>query len=78
MLIACLSCVVVSHPTTPQADVIFVNTCAVRDNAESKVWQRLNEFRAMRRKGEQRAQVGVLGCMAERLKSKLLEVRGNV
>jgi len=56
------------------ADVVLLNTCAIRDNAESKIWLRLQELRAMKRKSKSRnVTVGVLGCMAERLKSKLLE-----
>ena len=58
-----------------QADVILAVTCAVRDNAEQKVWSRLDYFRSLKRKrsGELALKVGVLGCMAERLKTKLLE-----
>lgn len=54
------------------ADVIFLNTCAIRDNAEQKIWQRLRDFKKNKRKKPELI-VGVLGCMAERLKSKLLE-----
>jgi len=57
------------------ADVILVNTCAIREKAEAKIWQRLAYFKSLRRrkkKGEKPV-VGVLGCMAERLKTKLLE-----
>lgn len=57
------------------ADLILVNTCSVRDNAEQRVWGRLNAFRALRRK-HPALRVGVLGCMAERLKNKLLEHEG--
>ena len=53
------------------ADIVLLNTCAVREHAEQKIWQRLYEFRAMRRKGG-RHTVAVLGCMAERLKEKLI------
>lgn len=55
-----------------EADVIFINTCSIRENAESKVWNRL---KALKHAKKQRPDmiVGVLGCMAERLKSKLLE-----
>ncbi len=54
------------------ADLIFINTCSIRENAESKVWNRL---RSLRQAKKQRPDllVGVLGCMAERLKVKLLE-----
>jgi len=57
------------------ADVVLINTCAVRENAETKVWERLKHLRAKRRGGKSNrgGAVGLLGCMAERLKSKLLE-----
>jgi tRNA-2-methylthio-N6-dimethylallyladenosine synthase len=55
-----------------EADVIFVNTCAIRDNAEQRVRGRLKEYKAIKKKNPDLV-VGVLGCMAERLKSKLLE-----
>jgi len=58
--------------TTDDADVILLNTCAIRDNAELKIWQRLKSFKNAKRKNPSLI-VGVLGCMAERLKSKLLE-----
>lgn len=54
------------------ADVVLINTCAIRDNAEQRVRNRLNEFHA-RKKNKPKLVVGLLGCMAERLKSKLLE-----
>lgn len=55
-----------------EADVIFVNTCAIRDNAESRVWGRLRELKQIKKEKPDLI-IGVLGCMAERLKSKLLE-----
>ncbi|KAJ1914658.1 hypothetical protein H4219_004688 [Mycoemilia scoparia] len=57
------------------ADVIFLMTCAIRDKAEQKIWDRLVYLRSLKTKKQlKRApMVGVLGCMAERLKSKLLE-----
>jgi tRNA-2-methylthio-N6-dimethylallyladenosine synthase len=55
-----------------EADLIFVNTCAIRENAEQRVRKRLTEFKAVK-KGNPDLVIGVLGCMAERLKSKLLE-----
>ncbi len=55
-----------------QADIILVNTCSIRENAEQRVWGRLDLFRAQKKKRPQ-VIVGVLGCMAERLKEKLLE-----
>lgn len=56
-----------------QADVVLLNTCAIRDNAEQKVRHRLDEFRHQKRKINPGLQLGVLGCMAERLRHKLLE-----
>lgn len=55
-----------------EADVIFVNTCAIRDNAEQRVRQRLKDYKKLKRKKPEML-VGVLGCMAERLKTNLLE-----
>jgi tRNA-2-methylthio-N6-dimethylallyladenosine synthase len=55
-----------------EADVVLVNTCAIRDNAEQRVRNRLTEFNRIKRNNPN-AIIGVLGCMAERLKSKLLE-----
>ena len=54
------------------ADVIFINTCSIRDNAEVRVRNRLKEFGA-NKKRKPGLMIGVLGCMAERLKSKFLE-----
>jgi tRNA-2-methylthio-N6-dimethylallyladenosine synthase len=54
------------------ADVIFLNTCAIRDNAEQRIWNRLKQFKAQKRRNPDLI-VGVLGCMAERLKTELLE-----
>ena len=57
------------------ANVILINTCAIRDKAEAKIWQRLAYFRSLGKpkKKAERPVVGVLGCMAERLKMQLLE-----
>ena len=55
-----------------EADVIFINTCSIRDNAEQRVRNRLREFSAAKKKRPGMT-IGVLGCMAERLKSKFLE-----
>jgi tRNA-2-methylthio-N6-dimethylallyladenosine synthase len=54
------------------ADLILVNTCAIRENAESRVRQRLQDYKRAKKKNPDLL-VGVLGCMAERLKSKFLE-----
>ena len=55
------------------ADIVLINTCAIRENAEQKVRRRLDEFRAQKRNDNVRLKLGVLGCMAERLREKLLE-----
>ena len=55
-----------------EADVIFVNTCAIREGAEQRVRQRLTEYKKAKKTNPELI-VGVLGCMAERLKSKFLE-----
>ncbi len=55
-----------------KADVIFINTCSIRENAEVRVRNRLKEFKVAKSKNPGMV-VGVLGCMAERLKSKFLE-----
>jgi tRNA-2-methylthio-N6-dimethylallyladenosine synthase len=55
-----------------QADLIFVNTCSIRDKAEQTVRKRLTEFRSLK-KANPGMLVGVLGCMAERLKAKFIE-----
>jgi tRNA-2-methylthio-N6-dimethylallyladenosine synthase len=55
-----------------EADVILLNTCAIRDNAEQRVRNRLTQFQKDKRENPNKV-IGVLGCMAERLKSQLLE-----
>ena len=55
-----------------EADLIFLNTCAIRENAELRVRNRLNDFKRVKKKNP-KLLVGVLGCMAERLKSQFLE-----
>lgn len=55
-----------------EADVIFINTCSIRENAELRIRKRLTDFKAAKR-SKPGMIVGVLGCMAERLKSKFLE-----
>jgi tRNA-2-methylthio-N6-dimethylallyladenosine synthase len=58
--------------TLEEADAVFLNTCSIRDNAEQKIFNRLEFFHAMRRKRKGLI-VGVLGCMAERVKDDLIE-----
>lgn len=55
-----------------EADVIFINTCSIRDNAEQRVRKRLTDFKSAKAKNPGMI-IGVLGCMAERLKAKFLE-----
>ena len=55
------------------ADVIFLNTCAIRDGAEQKIWTRLTNLKKLKYDHKPDLIVGVLGCMAERLKTKLLD-----
>lgn len=55
-----------------EADVILINTCSIRDNAEQRIWGRLNEMRRYRR-NKPGLVVGIIGCMAERLRERLLE-----
>jgi len=58
-----------------EADAIFVNTCSVRDNAEQKVVQRLKYYQSLKRKNKKLI-VGVIGCMAERVKEDLITNHG--
>ena len=55
-----------------EADVILINTCSIRDNAEQRIWGRLSEMRRLRKQRPSLV-VGVIGCMAERLKEQLIE-----
>lgn len=54
-----------------KADIILANTCSIRDNAEQRVWGRIDQFRLQ--KNKRKVIIGIVGCMAERLKDKLLE-----
>ena len=58
-----------------QADAILLNTCSIRDNAEQKILHRLDALNALRKKGRQLI-IGVVGCMAERVKENLIENYG--
>ncbi|QAA82595.1 tRNA (N6-isopentenyl adenosine(37)-C2)-methylthiotransferase MiaB [Aequorivita sp. H23M31] len=55
------------------ADLVLVNTCSIRDKAEQTIRKRLEKYNAVKRENNPNMKVGVLGCMAERLKEKLLE-----
>jgi len=59
-------------PSFENADLIFINTCSIRDKAEQTVRKRLSQFNALKKKKPELL-IGVLGCMAERLKTRLLE-----
>lgn len=54
------------------ADIILINTCSIRDNAEQRIWGRLSDMRRLRKKNPA-LKIGIIGCMAERLKEQLLE-----
>ncbi len=60
-----------------EADAVFLNTCSVRENAENKIYHRLDQLYALQRRnsaaGTRKPILGVLGCMAERVKSDLIE-----
>jgi len=77
-----VSSILVDHrfETTRQldeADVVLVNTCSIRENAEKRVLQRLQKFKRLK-KSKPGMVIGVLGCMAERMKESLLERAGFV
>ena len=56
-----------------EADAVFLNTCSVRDNAEQKIYHRLDALAAERKRRQKALIIGVLGCMAERAQQDLLE-----
>ncbi|MCQ2185048.1 MAG: radical SAM protein, partial [Bacteroidales bacterium] len=56
-----------------KADLILANTCSIRDNAEQRIWGRIEQFRLVRKRSGRNIIIGIIGCMAERLKDKLLE-----
>ena len=60
-------------PNIEEADVVFVNTCSIREKAEQTVRNRLKVYNAIKKKQNPKMVVGVLGCMAERLKEKFIE-----
>lgn len=61
-------------PTTEigEAGLILINTCSIRDNAEQRIWGRLKDMGHLKKRNKE-LKIGVIGCMAERLKEKLLE-----
>ncbi len=59
------------------ADIILINTCSVRENAEQRIRGRIDVFRQMKKKNPL-LKIGIIGCMAERLKEKLLEEEKSV
>jgi len=59
-----------------EADAVFLNTCSVRDNAEQKILSRLEYYHSVQRRRQKRLILGVLGCMAERVKDELLNKYG--
>ncbi len=59
------------------ADFVLINTCAIRDNAEQRVRHRVRELRAQQGRNK-RLRIGILGCMAERLQSRLMAEEDNV
>lgn len=56
-----------------KADIILANTCSIRDNAEQRIWGRIDQFKLQKK--NRKVIIGIVGCMAERLKDKLLEGR---
>ncbi|MDR1459956.1 MAG: tRNA (N6-isopentenyl adenosine(37)-C2)-methylthiotransferase MiaB, partial [Bacteroidales bacterium] len=61
---------------TEEADLILINTCSIRENAEQRIFKRLSELNALRKKNHH-LQIGIIGCMAERLKEELFK-KGKV
>lgn len=59
-----------------EADAIFMNTCSIRENAEQKIYNQLKHYRALKRKKNNKLIIGVLGCMAERVKQSLIDDHG--
>ena len=58
------------------ANAVIINTCSIRENAEQKIYTRLAYWKSLRRKTGRRIIIGVIGCMAERLKDELIEHHG--
>lgn len=62
----------VKTDNTEEADIIIINTCSVRDNAEQRIWNRLDFIKSLKR-NKKNLKVGIIGCMAQRISDKLLE-----
>ena len=60
-----------------QADIVLINTCSIRDNAEQRIWGRLSAMRQLKKR-KPNLIVGIIGCMAERLKEQLIEPQTGV
>lgn len=54
-----------------EADLVLINTCSIRDNAEQKIWSRLRQLKSIKKK-KTNMKIGLIGCMAERLKEELV------
>nr|XP_033330011.1 CDK5RAP1-like protein [Megalopta genalis]XP_033330012.1 CDK5RAP1-like protein [Megalopta genalis]XP_033330013.1 CDK5RAP1-like protein [Megalopta genalis] len=59
--------------TISEADIVLLVTCSIRDSAEQKVWNKLKCINVNRKKAKSKLKIGLLGCMAERLKDKILD-----
>jgi tRNA A37 methylthiotransferase MiaB len=62
-----------SHHNTP--DIILLMTCAIREGAEAKIWSRIDALAALEKRSKGKLRIGILGCMAERLKTEILDRR---
>lgn len=60
------------------ADVILIITCSIREGAEQKIWNRLDYIKGLTKKIQKDVKIGILGCMAERLKHRVLEIDKSV
>jgi len=67
------------QPTTELegADIAFMNTCAIRENAEDKIWNRLDHWKSLKKRNPDMV-VGILGCMAEHLRKDMLQKSGDI
>lgn len=62
--------------TDTEAAAVIINTCSIRDNAEQKIYSRISYWKSLSRKSGRRIIIGIIGCMAERLKNRLIEDYG--